>query len=400
MSAGDIRDRQQDVFSGRRARDVRRASLSRQARLQVAHIGVALCLTLGIVATGGVRARPAAASLSVTPSYNIVDLGTLPGGSSSSALAINAHGQIVGSATTSTDQEHAVLWQDRQIIDLGTLPGGTHSTAVAAGERGQIVGFSDADYSPTRAVLWQNGQITDLGTLPGDISSAATALNQRGQIVGSSSTHAVLWQAGRITDLGLLPGGTYSQAQSINDEGQVVGWADVPPPPPPHVSNHVFLWQAGTGMRDLGDPGTSLSISRATRDVSINSLGQVIAAWVGVGKDVHTYMWRDGAWSTELAPDYSGSDINTRGQTVGTLLLGVGLGYWARPALWPGPSGVLDLGTLANGRSGTAAAINDQGQIVGQSQIEPPPIGQPSAGPWHAVAWQPSAGSPPTTASQ
>ena len=38
------------------------------------------------------------------------DLGTLPDGGASGAMAINNHNQIIGSATTKTGQQHAVLW--------------------------------------------------------------------------------------------------------------------------------------------------------------------------------------------------------------------------------------------------------------------------------------------------
>jgi uncharacterized membrane protein len=40
----------------------------------------------------------------------MTDLGTLPGGKESQALAINERGQIIGQAETKTGQRHAVLW--------------------------------------------------------------------------------------------------------------------------------------------------------------------------------------------------------------------------------------------------------------------------------------------------
>ena len=51
-----------------------------------------------------------------------LDLGTL-GGTFSSAAAINARGQIVGTSETPSGGTHAVLWQDSTITDLGTLGG-------------------------------------------------------------------------------------------------------------------------------------------------------------------------------------------------------------------------------------------------------------------------------------
>jgi probable HAF family extracellular repeat protein len=93
--------------------------------------------------------QPASAQLSIT------DLGTLPGGNSSAAHAINERGQIVGFSTTASGAEHAVLWsKDGKMTDLGTLPGGTYSGARDINERGQVVGFSATASGEVRAVLW------------------------------------------------------------------------------------------------------------------------------------------------------------------------------------------------------------------------------------------------------
>ena len=49
------------------------------------------------------------APLAGAQSYTVTDLGTLPGGTSSGATAINDHGSVVGSADAS-GVEHAFLW--------------------------------------------------------------------------------------------------------------------------------------------------------------------------------------------------------------------------------------------------------------------------------------------------
>ena len=89
--------------------------------------------------------------------------------------------------------------------------------------------------------------IIDLGTL-GGVSSYAQGINSRGQVVGGSATtaggfHAFLWEAGTgMQDLGALGSFDFSVASGINAQGQVVGYfaAD--------FSDHAFLWEAGTGM--------------------------------------------------------------------------------------------------------------------------------------------------------
>ena len=72
------------------------------------------------------------------------------------------------------------------IHDLGTLPGGTSSQATAVNDQRQIVGVSTNAAGATRAVLWDHGTIQDLGDLGGGMSMA-TAINARGQVVGESS---------------------------------------------------------------------------------------------------------------------------------------------------------------------------------------------------------------------
>jgi len=69
------------------------------------------------------------------------DLGTLPGGDSVEAAAINNQGQIVGAATTAEGETHAFVYADGKMTDLGTLDG-TDSYATGINEAGDIVGYA------------------------------------------------------------------------------------------------------------------------------------------------------------------------------------------------------------------------------------------------------------------
>jgi probable HAF family extracellular repeat protein len=81
----------------------------------------------------------------------------LPGDNFSQALAVNASGQVVGFSTTVTPDGNtgtrAVLWTPTGQTDearlpiyaprnLGTLPGGSSSQALAVNASGQVVGSS------------------------------------------------------------------------------------------------------------------------------------------------------------------------------------------------------------------------------------------------------------------
>ena len=115
-------------------------------------------------------------------------LGTLLGGRSSSALAINNQNQIVGYSDTAEGYQHAFLY-DTQMHDLGTL-GGLYSYARGINNAGEIVGGSFVDDTRYRAFIRQNGQMLDLNSMldasaAGWILEEAYAISDRGHIVGT-----------------------------------------------------------------------------------------------------------------------------------------------------------------------------------------------------------------------
>jgi probable HAF family extracellular repeat protein len=71
----------------------------------------------------------------------LIDLGVLPGYSSSSATGVSANGKVViGVLSDSVGQDHAFRWTSSEgMTDLGVLPGGTWSRAFAASQNGAVV---------------------------------------------------------------------------------------------------------------------------------------------------------------------------------------------------------------------------------------------------------------------
>lgn len=220
-----------------------------------------------------------------------------------------------------------------RIIDLGTL-GGTAAGAGKINNHGQVVGGSLTASGDYHGFFWTaEGGMIDLGTLGGSESNAY-GINDQGQVVGYSQTasgdsHAFLWTtAGGMVDLGTLDNGDYSVAEGINELGQIIGISTTIPGDPyedPAVaySAHVVLWTTEGGMIDLWTIGESYS-----EPLDINNAGQVVG------------------WSSTASGD-------------------------SHAFLWTSEGGMIDLGTLDNGTYSIAWAINDLGQVVGDSTTQP-----------------------------
>lgn len=241
------------------------------------------------------------------------DLGTLPGGSTSAAIAINEAGSvIVGSSATAGFDIHAVRWVHVNgtwtIQDLGTLPGGTSGRALDVADDGSIVGV-DTGPAGSRGFLWRNGIMTDLG--PAGLVEAR-AVNAIGQVAGNNANHhAVLWTSGTgAIELGTL-GGSSSLARAMNGSGEVVGISTTA------SSSHAFLWTPRKGMVDLGTLGGPGSLASG-----INAAGEVVGTSDAAQNVEHAFLWAKGKMlDLGVLPGYStsyASAINNENQVVGS----------------------------------------------------------------------------------
>jgi probable HAF family extracellular repeat protein len=135
-------------------------------------------------------------SLGGVPTVNIVEAGF-------SEVQVG-YSAITGSGTTLPPTFHAALWKGNTVTDLGTLPGavaiggnGASSSALAVNSMGDVVGYSITQYqtfggggsNSAHAFLWTGGVMHDLGTLAGDpgYSSSAEGVNDTQEVVGTSN---------------------------------------------------------------------------------------------------------------------------------------------------------------------------------------------------------------------
>ena len=238
-----------------------------------------------------------------TPSMAVIwqagtpfDLNSLVTGGSKlylhSCYGIDRHGRICGGLLTSPGTGHGFLFDQGFVTDLGALPGGRSSIALAMNDHQEEVGYSSVG-AYFHAVLFDGTGVHDLHdptqiTGPG---SEAADIDRFGRIAGQATfklstggfrQSMVMWDHGLVTDLGAGLSRD-SAAHAMNDFGDVVG--DVAAAP---FGTRAILFHAGTAIRiaTLIDPTLGWTLITATgidnegRIVGTGLLNGSWAAWI------------------------------------------------------------------------------------------------------------------------
>jgi len=258
----------------------------------------------------------AASAATATRSLGIVG----PNGESTIAYDMNAAGQVAAVLEDEEGRQRAVLFDQGELIELGALGKG-YSDAKAINANGQIIGSAQDAQGHWRAFIYKRADgMRALGTLGGP-SSYGMAINSAGHAVGFADTldgkfHAFLYDGkDGLLDLGTL-GGSISYANGMNNVGQVVGTAANG-----DEYRHAFVYDARRGMVDLGTLG-----GRQSAAMAINDAGVVVGASETANRQWHAFV-HDGKKMIDLgalvgAGSSFATDINSAGHVVGTVLRG------------------------------------------------------------------------------
>jgi probable HAF family extracellular repeat protein len=292
--------------------------------------------------------------------YTVTDLGPV-GGAPGQPYGISNNGLVVGAAASSATIMHAVLWYNTLKIDIGTPGlGGPNSAGFGVNQLGQVVGQAESSVPNNEDFCGFNA-------------------------FGFPSFTACLpfvWQFGQMTKLPTL-GGANGVAIGINNRSEVAGYAETtnadPNPACPVSQFEPVIWERGQIHELPTYPGDTDGIA-----IMINDKGQGVGASGACATfnplsgfyfmDVHAMLWEsDGSYHDLGNLGGTGAypvgnfalAINNQGQVVGHSNLPNNTTFHA--FLWTSETGMQDLGTLPGDVASLAIDINDGGEAVGAS---------------------------------
>jgi probable HAF family extracellular repeat protein len=281
------------------------------------------------------------------------------------------------------------------VKDIGTL-GGTVGQGRGINNKDWITGLALLPHNMAfRAFLRKKGRNIDLGTLGGPNSTTFYKPTEQGEVAGAAETSnpdplgedfcffgthliclAFVWQNGTMTALPTL-GGNNGTANYINNHSQVAGLAENTTLDST-CSNSEYqaepvIWNKGVAqqLRTVsGDPDGFVNVIN-DEGVAVGGSGDCATSGAF---SLHALLWQNGS-PTDLG-SLGGTlfsnaiDVNEQGQVVGASDLAGDTNFWAflspntHAFSWHNGA-IKDLSTLPGDPTSIAFGINNKGQIVG-----------------------------------
>ena len=228
-------------------------------------------------------------------------------------------------------------------------------------DRQQVIGYGPQDlttvgfrWDPTHGLqsIYPSGMYGDNSAwaIPLDINKHGEVAGYRSVGPGSASAF-VRDRSGTVLDLGPF------FANGLNDRGQVVGAGVLP-----NSESRAVVWNAGTGMTELGGPN-SRAVDINNRGVIAGEVQGEAAVWTDVGIWQELGILGDSPFG---GPRFSSAHaVNDRGWVVGTSTAAAGGAF-----LWTPQTGMENLGHLHTGYDiglSHALDINQHGTVIGES---------------------------------
>ncbi len=188
---------------------------------------VAFSVLLSVLPAVAIAGLPA-------PHYHLEQI-TIPDANGIYVADVNEAGQAVGYYIDANFGNQAFLFDGKQVITLPRPADRDEASATAINDLGQIVGYATTitdDGAQTSAMLWNAAAPEDYLVIGNDQANKLNPadINNAGVVVGLASQdgafRAFTWsQAGGLVDDGVPPNGPDSQAywSAINDAGTIVG---------------------------------------------------------------------------------------------------------------------------------------------------------------------------------
>lgn len=334
----------------------RRAFMSRTA-------GAALALSSlpALAAAGNLASR-------TPPRLHITDLGDL-GGPNIQVYALNDRGVATGMATRHDGDRHGVTFKSRDGQMVGLPWEGISTVGTGINDSGAVAGYDAWPWRvPTRAWVWSHRQLRYISD--GQVVGAmATAINKAGMVVGETTTSdAFIDSGGAIAVVQKAPRCIAAIGSAINGAGDMVGY---------HVGENIDVGDKAFVRFDGRVEVLEIPGAFSHEALGVNDSRQV-CGWLceDASGPLIAYLWKDGQ-VTLIPPPIAGAQDSSKAAAINNAGVVVGV-CTRRPRgtyafMWKDGVGY-DLNTLLDDSSFgwrlyRAAAINNQGQIVGQGSF-------------------------------